>query len=340
MRICIIGSSAQHAAEASYARLLRENNCEVLVWDNKTPSRLFGNRSWWNLSRAEKLAYDTWASWRFYRLCLRYKPDVLFMPKAENIHSYAVKRVLEETKARLVVWYPDHPFKADQTSMNILRNLRRCDIFYIWGKFLVDAIRAAGCPRVEYLPFGFDPVLHPPEIEVTTTDLEKYRCDICFVGTWDEEREAALEPLAAFNLSIWGPSWFEKVSASSPLHKCVRGTGLYGIETVKAFKSARVVFNHLRNHNGSAHNMRAMEIAGVNGGVQLVRRTRELARELFCETEDIFCFDGEAELATVATSLVNESFDRKGISEAAAMRVKAMHLLKDRISKILLDLQK
>src|SRR4029077_6410690 len=111
----------------------------------KPRSAIFGNRNRWQLSRAERPIYDALMSTRFYYACREYKPDVLFMPKAENIHFYAVKRALEETGARLVIWYPDNPFKADQTSMHLLRDLRRCDIFYIWGKFLIDTIRAAGC---------------------------------------------------------------------------------------------------------------------------------------------------------------------------------------------------
>src|SRR5438046_9801536 len=99
------------------------------------------------------------------------------MREPEHMHAHAVRRALEETRARLVIWYPDNPFKADQTSMNILRDLKRCDLFYIWGKFLVDALRAAGCRRVEYLPFGFDPILHPPET-ANGEDRSRYVCDM------------------------------------------------------------------------------------------------------------------------------------------------------------------
>ncbi|MBM3776085.1 MAG: hypothetical protein FJW37_13125, partial [Acidobacteria bacterium] len=212
MKFLIIGSSAPHASEASYARLLRERGHEAVIWDNKAPSALFGGRSWWRLSWAQKIAYDALASYRCYRFCCKHQPDVLFLPKAENIRAYAIRKIQEQTGARLVMWYPDHPLKVNQTSMNVIRNLARCDIFYIWGRFLVEPIRSAGCRRVEYLPFGFDPVLHDPAIEPTAEERARYACDICFVGTWDEARERALEPLADFSLGIWGPQWGERVS--------------------------------------------------------------------------------------------------------------------------------
>jgi spore maturation protein CgeB len=259
------------------------------------------------------------------------------MPKAENIHFYAVKRVLEETRARLVVWYPDNPFKADQTSMNILRDLKRCDLFYIWGKFLLEPLRAAGCKRVEYLPFGFDPILHPA-IEVAASDRLGYNCDVCFVGTWDEERQRALEPLADFALGIWGPYWIDKVPGNSPLRKHIRGNGLYRHEMVKAFKSAKIVFNHLRLHNGSAHNNRTMEITGIGGGTMLVRRTVEQSRELFVEGEHLLCFDDVKEMQTAVQRLLSDTDTNACMARRAREKVFSEHLLSFRIDRILHDL--
>jgi spore maturation protein CgeB len=337
MKFFIAGPSDPHSSEITCARLLREKGCEVLVWEDKAPFPPFGKRDWWRLTRAERVAYDAIASVRFYRACRAYKPDVLFMPKAENIHFYSVKRALEETRARLVVWYPDNPFKADQTSMNILRNLKRCDLFYIWGKFLMDALRAAGCRRVEYLPFGFDPVLHPPT-DVGVDKMREYACDICFVGTWDEERERALESLADFNLGIWGPLWADRVRSDSPLTKRIRGNGLYGNEMVQAFKSAKIVFNHLRLHNGSAHNTRTMEITGIGGGPMLVRRTIEQSRELFVEGEHLVCFENAQEMQNAAQDLLSDSNARSSMARRAQERVFSQHLLSFRIDQMLHDL--
>lgn len=339
MKILIAGSTVPSSSESSYARLLREKGCEVRIWDDKAPFPLFGKRDWWRLTRAERVAYDAIASVRFYQECRNYNPDILFMPKAENIHSYAVKRALEETRARLVVWYPDNPFKADQTSMNILRDFKRSDVFYIWGKFLVDALRAAGCRRVEYLPFGFDPIQHPPDTAPTPEEQATNKSDICFVGTWDPEREAALLSLAEFDLGIWGPFWKEKVDRRSPLYSKIRGDGLYGVKMVKVFKSARIVFNHLRLHNGPAHNVRTMEVTGIGGGALLVRRTPEQAKELFFEGKHLFCFDGREEMHGTVKELLQAPSMTQQTSIRAQEEVFSRHLLTQRIDRILADLR-
>ena len=99
-------------------------------------------------------------------------------------------------------------------------------------------------------------------------------------------------------------------------------------------KGSRVVFNHLRLHNGSAHNVRSMEIAGIGGGAQLVRGTPELARELFTEDEHLLCFAGEDEMLHQVRQVLKNPRVARRLSSGARQRVTARHLLSHRISRI------
>ncbi len=340
MRILVVGENRPWSSETGYARALCSAGCDVKVWDNKQPRLLFGRRNWWTMGRGSRATYNAIASAAFLREATSHRPDVIFMPKGENIHSRAVKIALQRTGAKLITWYPDHPFKADMTSMNMLRNLPRYDLFYIWGKFLVESIQAAGAERVEYLPFCFDPCAHPTEVGITPEDRRKYSCEVCFVGAWDREREKDLAPLSAFDLALWGPGWEENVSADSPLRAKIRGGGLYNEDLVKTYRCSSVVFNHLRQHNGSAHNMRAMEIAGIGGGVQLVRRTPELSEELFDEEKHLLCFGSREEMSEKVRNALRNSEQLKSMSSLAREHTIQHHLLAKRVSKILADLQR
>ena len=339
MRFLIIGEDRPWSAETGLARCLRATGHEARIWNNKRPRWWLSDRNWWRLGRGTRSLHDTVASLELVRTARRLKPDVLFLPKAENIHSQAVKMAAAATGTRLITWYPDHPFKADMTSMNILRNLPAYDIFYIWGRFLLETLHAAGARRPDYLPFAFDPMTHPDEVDSSADQLRRFDCEVCFVGTWDRERERDLAPLALFDLAIWGPGWQENLPASSPLRPKVRGGALYNEDLVRAYQGSRVVFNHLRLHNGSAHNVRSMEIAGIGGGAQLVRRTPELARELFTEDEHLLCFADEDEMLHKVRQVLNNPRVAQRLSSAARQRVTERHLLSHRVSRIVEDLR-
>jgi spore maturation protein CgeB len=338
MRILVVGESHPWSSEIGYARELRRVGCEVEIWNNKVSRRLFFKRDWWKLDPVARGLYDFVASIFFIKKSTTSRPDIIFMPKVENIHSRAIQITKAKTHARVFTWYPDHPFKANMTSMNILRNLPNYDLFYIWGNFLIESIQSAGAPDVRYLPFAFDPETHQSKIEPSNEDLKRFGCEVCFIGAWDKERERDLEPLSSFDLAIWGPGWLENLDRSSPLRKFVRGAGVYNENLVKAYKSSKIVFNHLRLHNGSAHNVRSMEIAGIGGGVQVVRRTQELACELFKEDEHLVCFDSVEELKQKIQFLLSNPIISKRISESARKKVFSDHLLEYRIKTILSDL--
>jgi spore maturation protein CgeB len=334
MNILIIGSESFASYESSCARYLRKAGCEVEIWDSKACFRPFIGASWWHMGRITRSIYNTAASIAFIRKATSLRPDVLFMPKAENIHSWCVKEVKKITGARLVVWYPDNPFRAENTSMNILRNLEHVDVFYIWGRFLIDSLISAGCRNVKYLPFGFDPELH----DLTDTPVDR---DIpCLhVGSYSEEKRDALLCLADSGLQIYGPGWETEVSIRGPMATCVKGDGLFGRDMVEAYRRAVVVANPIRLQNMPAHNLRTIEAAGIGGGVVLTQRTREQAEELFHEGHHILCYGTQEEMVNkVRWALANRNAASE-VAKRAREHVFAMHLLEHRINQILADLQ-
>ena len=338
MKVMLIGEGDPLSSSYSCDRIFREFGCETLHWDNKKPSLLFGNRNWWRMSRPERSAYDVLASSRFLTDCKRFRPDVVFTQKGENIHSYAIRRALEETGSRFVLWYGDNPFRAEVTTFNVIRNLRRCDIFYSYGKFMIETLRSAGCRRVEYLPFAFDPVVHPPDTAIADSERAHFQSEICFVGTWDAQREAALALLTGFDLAIWGQFWKERIGPETALGRCIRGGTTWGDQMVKCFKGTRVVLNFLRDFNHTSHNFRTMEATGSSGGALLTKRTVEQAEQLFTEGEHLFCYGDIPEMPELLSDMLANSCRLEAASSAARKHVFENHLLKYRIQQVLTDL--
>ena len=337
MRVMLIGEKDPLSSTHSCSRIFRELGCEVLHWDNKEPSVFFGNRNWWSFNRVERAAYDALASQRFLKACRSFRPDLVFTQKGENIHASAIQQAIQDTGSRFVIWYGDNPFCADVTTMNVLKNLRCCDIFYSYGKFMIDVLRSAGCRRVEYLPFAFDPVLHPPETTLEDSERDRYEADICFVGTWDPQREKQLTVLADTTLAVWGQFWNERVIPSSPLARCIRGGTVWGHEMAKCFKGAKLVLNFLRDFNYTSHNFRTMEATGIGGGVLFTKRTVEQAEFLFTENQHLFCYGSPEEAREMIPQLISDAGRLKEMSHAAWKHVREHHLLKFRIEQILSD---
>ena len=332
MKILIIGSRHFASYETSCAKACREAGAEVCHWDNKACFEPVLKVDWWRLGRVVRFTYDMAASLAFVREVDRIKPDVVFMPKGENIHHRAVREAMERSKAKLVVWYPDNPFRAENTSMNILKNLERVDLFYIWGRFLIDPLKAAGCRRVEYLPFAFDPFLHDLTGDQIARDIPCKQD-----GSFSEEKRDALLPLASCGLQIWGPGWETERIRGGALAGCICGSGLYGKDMVAAYRRAVVIANPIRFQNMPAHNLRTIEAAGIGGGVVLTQRTHEQSEELFVEDEHVLCYGSAEEMKEKAIWASGHTETCGAMAAKARERVFEQHLIRHRVAQMLKD---
>lgn len=248
------------------------------------------------------------------------KPDMVFLLKAETVWCSTLKKIKAMSSARLVNFYPDNPFVFWNYNSNdeVLRSLPLYDCFLIWSHMLVDPLRAAGCKRVEYLPFGFEKQLFPDEITITQADHARYQADVCFVGTWDVEREVWLEALVnrmpQLNVAIWGNLWNERLSAQSPLRSALRGAAIYGTEMIKALRVAKIVLNFIRTQNMTSHNMRTFEALAAKSFL-LTERTVEQAEQLLHEGEHLACFGTLDELSKKIDYYLNAEEERRVVCD-------------------------
>jgi spore maturation protein CgeB len=277
------------------------------------------------------------ASMGLYLAAMRYRPDWIFMTKGENIRAEVFTLLRKQIGCRLAIWNVDNPFNASVSSFQSLRHIQKADIYFTWARYLIDALRSAGARRVEFLPFAFDPASHP-DVEIPANETEKWASDVCFVGTWDEDRERALRPLAgqAFELAIYGQGWLSNCPLDSSLRKYIRCDSLWNDDVVKAFKGSKIVLNLLRRHNWQGHNFRTMEATGIGGGALLTPRTSDQAELLFKENEEIFCYDGDLPSSAQIMQLLENPSNLRAASIAAKQRTYNEHLLQKRIEKILL----
>lgn len=250
----------------------------------------------------------------------RFNPDLIFFVKSENIFPETLRKIKKDIGSFLVNFYPDNPFVFwnGNSNSNILKSLNLYDCFLIWSKILIGPLKSAGCKNVYYFPFVFDPDLFSQKIDVTELDQKKYSSDVCFVGTWDSEREVWLTELCKkipkLNLGIWGNLWKEKLNSNSNLLTKIRGNAIYGQEMQKVFACSKIVLNFIREQNMTSHNMRTFEVPASKAFL-LSERTLEQSEQLFNEGENIECFANIEELVSKINFYLKNDEHRSRITE-------------------------
>lgn len=227
------------------------------------------------------------------------KPTLVFIIKGEQIFASTL-RSIKTTGTQVINFYPDNPFVLwnGNSTVHVLESLPLLDCMPFWSPELFPALHMAGCANTCFFPFAYDSQLLSPTASFTAQQLAPYTSQVCFVGTWEPEREQQLvhlrEQLPQLDLAIWGNLWAEK-AGNGLLKKNIRGPAIYGTEMIKAFKASKIVLNFIRQQNSGAHNMRTIEVPAC-GAFLLTERTLQQAQTLFTEDKMIGCFENNDEL--------------------------------------------
>ena len=261
MRFLVYGNDWENALGQMCVRAVKSLGHEVVIVDDISGSWIpfFRNR------RAES------CNRRLLEQARRFEPDITLVLKGSELDSETLSEVRRQTTIALVNWYPDDPFETHSEpdrDEGFLRTVSEYDIVFIWSRQLFSELEREGASRVEFLPFARDPSLHYPADAV-----DKFDCDVIFVGGWGVARESQLKELTDMDLQIYGDAWRWRCF-DLRLQRCICGGTLSGTRYTQAMSSAKIVVNILRdqNVNASGHNMRTFE-APATGSMMVTTRT-------------------------------------------------------------------
>jgi spore maturation protein CgeB len=113
------------------------------------------------------------------------------------------------------------------------------DHIFCQGTEAIELLEQAGIKGAHWLPMACDPVYHH-SVTIPDSEKERYTHDIAFVGSFYPLRAALFEPIAHFDLAIWGPGW-DLLEKTSPLIKCIQGLHTPPSEWLKIYSSAKIV---------------------------------------------------------------------------------------------------
>lgn len=268
---------------------------------------------------------------RLLRWASEQTPDLVFLIGGQFVMPETVE-ALADASSRVAVFFPDDPTPgARESRPEQIQIARQADATFIWSQQIAAILEEAGAGAVVYLPFAWDPKVHPYMEEPAGEGPE-----VVFVGGWDRRREQWLEPVAEnFDLAIWGPGyWGERTRRGSPVRRAWRGGSLVGEEAAQALARARVSLNLLREQNlPDGTNMRTFEVPGC-GGLPVADRTAG-ATDILPEGEAGVYFGTREEMVAVIERCLADPDSTRQTREQAHQIVASRHRYVHRASRIL-----
>ncbi len=263
-----------------------------------------------------------------------FNPDVVFFSMGSSVWESTLQKLKES--GRHLTLFCDLPAKTMMERDR--RNLPYFDIIFEVAN-LSKGLRTAGAThRIEYVPIGFDPMVHRP-LALTQAEREQYGSDVCFIGglgtRYHSERrewvEYAIEQ--GVNMKIWGG--YREHFVGSPILNHWHGQ-IWGDEQVKALCATKIGINFHVNHEpgelDKGINSRAFELAGC-GVFQLLRRVPSV-NEFFEEGKEIVCFDTREEMLDKIKYYLKHETERTKIASASRRRALRDHVWSKRFDSM------
>jgi spore maturation protein CgeB len=245
-----------------------------------------------------------------------FQPNILWIEKVLCLKATVLKSIRQKFPELKVIHCCEDDMFAKHNSSVYFKNALSCYDFIFTTKSYNchdDELVSLGAKRVELFKNCYDPQLHKP-----VDAEEEYKCDVSFVGTFEEERAQDCLFLAknGIGVKVWGNGWNSYKSIHENLK--VEGRPLYSCEFVKALCSSKVNLCFLRKINRDLQTSRSVEIPAC-GALMLAERTSEHL-ELFKEGEEASFFETKNELLEKVRFYLGNEEQRKGVAEKGRER--------------------
>lgn len=211
MRIVVLGSGGAHKTEASIRRAALSLGHDCRLVDASGWTRRLG-------AAGAVIAR---------RLVESFEPEFLLVTRhAIRLGAPAIGELVRGRTAAF--WYFDAAPRAE-----VLELGRAIGTMYITYRGQLEAYRAAGIERVEFMPQGLDPVVDRPAASAPSA----YGCDVSFVGSGQyPHRHELLRAVAGVcRLQIRGPGW-----DNAPGDLPVAGGAVRGREFARVVRGAAI----------------------------------------------------------------------------------------------------
>jgi hypothetical protein len=328
--IMIVGNPGQEHVGSHLRRAAEELNLTVHFVDTRgADGGWLTQKASWHLLKRRPARLRPFSR-SVADLCEEYRPRIFLStgfapvtrPDLDRIGAFGIYRVNFLT---------DDPWNEAQRAPWFLRAVCGYDEVLSTRRANLNDLRALGCRRVGYLPFGYAPHLHFRE-QLAPERMRALESDVIFAGGGDRDRVPYIGALAAAGLKValYGGYW-DHFAETRNLAQGLKSPAFVR----QAVTAAKVALCLVRRANRDGVCMRSFEVPAM-GAAMLVERTEEHAELFGPEGQAVLYFGGIPEMIEKARRLVNNEGERVRLKEAAhRLIVTGNHTYRDRLASIL-----
>jgi len=262
--------------------------------------------------------------------CVNLQPQWLLTTGIAAINHLALQQIGQMGIKRFN-FLTDDPFNRAHYAPRFLKALPDYDVVFSPRRANIQDLLNAGCPRVEYLPFGYDDELFYPE-DPSNINLDTTVPDVVFAGGADRDRLPYMSALikSGINLALYGSYW-EKYPETK-----AHTQGQADVPTLRlAIGGAKISLCLVRRANRDGNCMRTFEVPAI-GSCMLTEDTPE-HREIFGqEGEAVIYFNTISEMLEKTHWLLNHDQERQRLAQNAHLLItQGHHTYQDRLKTML-----
>lgn len=238
--------------------------------------------------------------------------DLVWLEKALTIDSTHLIALRGAVPGTMIIGFsPDDMHARHNQSLQFLRSLPYYDAFLTTKSYNVDELVAAGCPRVQFVGNGYDPLAFR-RLPVSSEDIVRLGGDIGFIGSFEQDRLDAMLSLAerGMRVRVWGNGWDRTRNVHPNL--MIEGRALLGDDFALACGAFKINLAFLRKANRDQQTTRSVEIPAC-GGFMLAERTPE-HESLFTEGVEAEFFSSFDELASKCRAYLADDVARASVA--------------------------
>lgn len=260
------------------------------------------------------------------------KPDILLDIGGRFLFPQTLRKIKNISDIKLILWATERSFDVEDE--DFLKEIEVYDYIFSTSNYAVRTLEEKGMRNIYYLPFATD-INYYKKLFLLNGDLNRYGCEIGFVGAYDKNREKILENLIEFDLKIYGTEW-DKATGTNLKQFLTSTSGLYGKNLIRFYNAVKININISKenyNRNLSGMDLRIFDIPACQSF--LITQYVEEIPFTFEVGKEIEIFNDIEELKSKIKFYLNNENERNKISQRGYEKICKFHTFEKRMQEML-----